>query len=54
MNPDVKLFAEFVRNVAWLAGLGVCAWFFPKTILIAEAICALGTIVLMRVERGMI
>jgi hypothetical protein len=50
----VKLFGEFVWDVAWLAGLGVCAWFFPKTILVAEAICALGTIALMRVEKGMI
>ncbi len=52
MKPAVKLLGELVREVAWLAGLGVCAWFFPKTILIAETICALGTIALVRVERG--
>ncbi len=50
----MKLLGEFVRDVAWLAGLGICAWFFPKTILVMEAICALGTIALVRVERGMI
>ena len=50
----MKLLQEFGREIAWLAGLGLCAWFFPKTVLGTEAICAIGTIVLMRVERGMI
>jgi hypothetical protein len=36
----------------WLIALGVCAWFFPKTVLGTEAICGLGTIVLYRVEKG--
>lgn len=52
MNPDVKLFFEFVREILWLAALGLCVWIFPKTTLIAQAVCAVGTIALVRVELG--
>ena len=52
MSSAVKLFPEFAREIAWLAGLGACAWFFPRTVLTIEAICAVGTIALVRVEKG--
>lgn len=52
MKLAVKLLGEFLREFTWLAGLGVCAWFFPKTVLITEAICAVGTIALAQVEKG--
>ncbi len=48
----MKLVAELANNILWLAALGACACFFPRTVLIAEAICAIGTVALVRVERG--
>ena len=41
-----------MREIAWLAGLGVCIWFFPRTVLIIMAISALLTIALLWVEKG--
>jgi hypothetical protein len=48
----VKPLAEFTNNILWLAALGACAWFFPRTVLVGEAICAIGTIALVFFERG--
>lgn len=42
---------ELARDLAWLAGLGVGIWFFPRTLLTMEAIGAVGTIALFWVEK---
>ena len=51
MNSARNLPREFVREMACLAGLGVCIWFFPRTLLAIEIIGALGTIALFWVEK---
>ncbi len=52
VNPAMNFLRQFFRELLWFAGLGVCAWFFPRTTLGTEAICAVGTIVLFFTERG--
>ena len=58
-NPDRDLTRELpreltrvlTRDIAWLAALGVCIWFFPRTLLAMEAVGAVGTIALFWVEK---
>jgi hypothetical protein len=47
----VKPGAQIVRDLLLLAAAGVCLWLFPKTVLIIEGVCGLGTLGLFLVER---
>ncbi len=39
-------------DVLWLAGAGVCAWFFPKTVIVIVALGAVVTIALRITEKS--
>jgi hypothetical protein len=52
VNRAMNFLRQFFREILWFAGLSVCAWFFPRTVLGTEVICGLGTMVLYRVEKG--
>ena len=43
--------AQIVRDLLLLGAAGVCLWLFPKTVLILEGVCGLGTLGLFLVER---
>lgn len=43
---------RFLFELLWLAGAGVCAWFFPKTVLVIVAFGAAVTIALRMVEKS--
>ncbi|HMD31215.1 MAG TPA: hypothetical protein VKG84_04840 [Candidatus Acidoferrales bacterium] len=50
----MKTLGEIVRDLALLAALGLCVWYFPKTILAIEGVCGLGTLALFLFERSML
>lgn len=39
-------------ELLWIGAAGVCAWFFPKTVLAIVAVCAVVTIALRMVEKA--
>jgi len=47
----VKNLEEILRDLFLLSLLGLCFWFFPKTTLVIEGVCGLGTLGLFLVER---
>jgi hypothetical protein len=49
----MKTLANIVRDLALLAVVGLCVWFFPRTALVIEGLCGIGTLGLFLVERAM-
>jgi len=49
----VKYFTSFIADLAWLAGAGVFAYFFPLTFVAVQIVCGIATLALRRVERAM-
>lgn len=43
---------RFLFELLWIGGAGVCAWFFPKTVLAIVALSAVVTIALRMVEKS--
>jgi hypothetical protein len=48
----VKTLKRILFELLWLAGAGVCAWFFPKAALVIVLFGAAVTIALRMVERS--
>ena len=48
----MSLGGSILRDLVLLALLGVLLWLFPRTMLLIEGICGLGTLALFIVERG--
>jgi hypothetical protein len=49
----VKKCTTVVGDLAWLAGAGVLAYFFPVTFVALQLVCGIATLVLRKVERAM-
>jgi hypothetical protein len=48
----VKILGEILRDLVLLGLVAICLWFFPKTTLVIEGVCGLGTLGLFLVERA--
>ena len=47
----MKLLVEILRDLLLLGVVALCLWLFPKTVLVVEGVCGLGTLALFIVER---
>jgi hypothetical protein len=47
----VKTAGEILRDVILLGVIALLAWLFPKTMLVIEGVCGLGTLALFLFER---
>ncbi|MBI1750250.1 MAG: hypothetical protein HY234_07625 [Acidobacteria bacterium] len=45
---------RLIAELLWLGGAGVCAWFFPKTVLVIVGLGAVVTIALWRAEKSFV